>query len=378
MTQPSSIPGGQDHDPEPRKGSGTPEPVHYAEQALLGALLLDPVHRESIGPLQLAHFGHPFHRALFSAIQALDLPDPAEHASSLVWLDAVLDAARAETRGLTAGYLHTLIQACPRTEHAPAYARIIRAEHTRRMLRIHAERLAQTAIDPTLPDPVRTVIEETDTLARFLKGAASLAGHAAFLPRTPIPAAPEQSPTEEELEEERLLLATTIARPAAMTEMSWLRAQDFTSPLHATLFACLTTLVRRGDLVDPVTVLCHAQHHGLPPDIDPDAIIRLLSALAGHPEYWGERILQRSLLAHTHTAAVHIRTLADEPANTIEQLLTGSRRVLAHLRAVQARWQAIQPEPPTPAQRKTDQPTQRGPSPPSHRTGSLAITRAGR
>lgn len=89
------------------------QPVHYAEQALLGALLLHPHRLETIGTLLPEHFGNHSHGALFSAIRTLPLPDLEVHAKEAGWLNAVLDAARPEAPGLTAPYLHTLINACP-------------------------------------------------------------------------------------------------------------------------------------------------------------------------------------------------------------------------------------------------------------------------
>jgi replicative DNA helicase len=56
----------------------------------------------------------------------------------------VLAAGREQARGLTASYLHTLIQVCPWPSHAPAYARMVEAEHARRRLLTAAERLVHT------------------------------------------------------------------------------------------------------------------------------------------------------------------------------------------------------------------------------------------
>ncbi|EMF01248.1 hypothetical protein H340_07326 [Streptomyces mobaraensis NBRC 13819 = DSM 40847] len=71
----------------------------------------------------------------------------------------------------------------------------------------------------------------------------------------------------------------------------------------------------------------------------------LVSAPVGSPEHWGEYILQRALLAHAHLAALRIQAFTDDPANSPHRLITGSRRALAELTAVRARWQrAIAPQ----------------------------------
>ncbi|QKZ21073.1 hypothetical protein [Streptomyces chartreusis] len=60
---------------------------------------------------------------------------------STAWLNSLLDAARPHAPGLTASYLHTLIQVCPWPKHAPTYARMVQADHARRTVLMHAERL---------------------------------------------------------------------------------------------------------------------------------------------------------------------------------------------------------------------------------------------
>ncbi|MGW2650796.1 DnaB-like helicase N-terminal domain-containing protein [Streptomyces sp. NPDC001393] len=322
--------------------------VHYAEQSLLGALLLEPHRLADIGPLQADHFSNHTHGALLSAMRSVPPPDPEAHRTEVAWLNTVMEAARPEAPGLTASYLHTLIQVCPRPQHAPAYARMIRADHARRMLRMHAERLAWTATDATLPDPAAATLAQADVLGRLLEDlSGQFAPHPGSLPRTPLPAAPPRDSGEEAVDEERLLLATATAHPAELKTMRWLQAEDFALPLHGALWQCLTSLVHRGDPVDPITVLWEAQHRGLLADgITPDDLMTLVSTPVGSPEYWGEKVLQRALLARARTVAARITAYTEDPANTPHQLITGSRRALADLTALRTRWtHAIAPAP---------------------------------
>ncbi|WP_405889846.1 replicative DNA helicase [Streptomyces sp. NBC_00133] len=328
-----------------------PLPVHYAEQALLGALLLAPQRLTTIGTLLPEHFGNHAHGTLFAAMRTLRPPDSEVHVKEPVWLNAVLDAARPEAPGLTAAYLHTLIQACPWPEHAATYARMIRSDHARRTLRTHAERLAQTATDATLPSPAATVLAQADALTRYLEDlAGQFAPHPGSLPRTPLPPPPLRDTGEEALDEERLLLSSATAHPADLKSMRWLQANDFALPLHGQLFLCLTALAHRGDPVDPVTMLWEAQHRGLlTKDIASADLIALVSTPVSSPEHWGERILQRALLSQAHAVALRIETFTDDPANTPHQLIMGSRRALADLTALRARWQRTTLQPPTAA-----------------------------
>ncbi|MDO0916728.1 DnaB-like helicase N-terminal domain-containing protein [Streptomyces sp. DT2A-34] len=322
-----------------------PKPVHYAEQALLGALLLEPARLADTGTLAADHFDNHAHANLFTAIRTLPPPDPDDHAKDITWLNAVLEHARPHAPGLNASYLHALIQFCPQPKHAAAYTRMIRADHARRTLRLHAERLAQTSTDTAGPDPAATVLAQAEALGRVLDDlAGQFAPHPGSLPSTTHPANAARQAGEEALDEERLLLATATAYPAEVQQMRWLAAEDFLLPLHAALWQSVTALVHRGDMVDPVTVLGQAQHRGLLTDsITPRDLI---STPAGSPEYWGEKIFQRALLARAHTVAQRITAHTDDPANTPHQLITGSRRALADLNALRARWnRAIAPAP---------------------------------
>lgn len=257
------------HTPETFEDDGidrvpAPKPVHYAEQALLGALLLEPARLADIGQLSADHFESHTHAALFTGIGTLPAPDPDDHAKDTAWLNQVLDFARPHAPGLNASYLHALIQFCPRSQHAAAYAQMIRADHARRLLQGHAERLALTATDPGLPNPAVTVLVLADDFSRLLDDlAGEFAPHPGSLPRTAIHTPAVRQAGEEELDEERLLLASATASPRDVQQMRWLTADDFALPLHAALWQSITALVHRGDMVDPVTVLGEAQHRGL-------------------------------------------------------------------------------------------------------------------
>lgn len=351
-------------------------PVHYAEQSLLGALLLEPHRLADIGDLNAGQFGNHAHGALFQAMRAVPPPAPEIHRSDPAWLDTVLAAARPHAPGLTASYLHTLIQVCPWPRHAPAYSRMIRADHARRTLLMHAERLAQTATDVTLPNPAATALEQADTLAQFLDTlAGQFAPHPGSRPRTSVPGTPTVHSSEEALDEERLLLATATAHPAELKNMRWLQPDDFTLPLHATVWQCLTALVHNGEPVDPVTVLWEAQHRGLLADgLIPSDLIALVSTPVGSPEYWGELVLQRALLAHAFDVATRITAYAQDPANTPHQLITGSRRALADLTALRTRWQrSTTPTPPAPRASRSPAVSRAGPPPRAITAGARTL-----
>ncbi|WP_327743350.1 replicative DNA helicase [Streptomyces europaeiscabiei] len=356
----------------------SPQPVHYAEQALLGALLLEPHRLTDAAGIEPDSFSNYAHGALFAAIRALPAPDPNQHATDTNWLNAVLTAAREHARGLTASYLHTLIQVCPWSRHASAYARMIETEHVRRTLRAHAERLVLTTTDVTLPHPVPDTLAAANALAAAVDDiAARFPPHSGSLPRTPTPApAAVRGSPEEAVDEERLLLATATAHPADIEQMRWLTADDFTHPLHAGLWQCLTALTRRRAPTDPVTVLWEAQQRGLLTyGAEPAELLDLLGSPAGSAEYWGERILQRSLLTTAHNVGRRIEAFTDDPATTPYQLILGSRRALADLSAARARWHHTASPAPTPTPARTRAPTPPQAGPPRTTASSARISR---
>ncbi|MEU3028110.1 DnaB-like helicase N-terminal domain-containing protein [Streptomyces incarnatus] len=329
-----------------------PKPVFHVEQALLGALLLEPHRLDDVSGIAADSFSTAAHTALYTAISTVPRPDPAEHAKNTTWLDRVLATAREQARGLTAPYLHALVQVCPWPSHAPAYARMVEAEHARRRLQSAAERLVHTVHDVTLPHPVQTVLGEADVLAAVVDDIANrFPPRAGVLPRTTAPP-PTASASAEAVEEEQLLLATATAYPSDIEAVRWLLPGDLTLPLHAGLWQCLTTLARRREPVDPVTVLWEAQQRGLLDDgSEPGEVLHMLAEPVGSVEHWGERALQRSLLATAEHTGRRIEAYAGDPANTPFQLVVGARRALADIAAVRTRWQQATGAVPSPRRR---------------------------
>ncbi|MGW1015429.1 DnaB-like helicase N-terminal domain-containing protein [Streptomyces niveus] len=345
-----------------------PPPVFHVEQALLGALLLEPHRVAGLTGIAVEAFSSAAHAALFAAIRSLPAPEPAEHAKTTTWLNRVLTAAGEQTRGLTTTYLHHLIQCCPEPRHARAYSRIIEAEHSRRLLRGAAHRLIQTTLDTSLPHRVATTLAEAGALTTVVDDIATrFPTRSGPLSRTPA-STPVAAHDEEASEEERLLLATATARPGSAERMRWLIPGDFLHPLHAGLWQCLIALTRRGTPIDPVTVLWEAQHHGLVATgtAEPRELLGFLSEPDGcDPEYWGEQILQRSLLTTAHRTGRRIETLTGDPATTTYQLVVGARRALADLSAVRVRWHHATTSPPAnaPARNRISAPPRAGPPP---------------
>jgi replicative DNA helicase len=317
--------------------------LHYAEQALLGALLLDPRQLPGVPELLPAHFANPSHGALFAAMLTLTPPDPDAHRTDPVWPQAVLAAALTAAPGLDAPYLHTLVNACPRPAHAPVYAQMVRAEHVRRTLREHAVRLAQLARDRTLPDPAAAVLDQADALRRFLDRAEP------HWPRRPgtvpraLPAQAAEAPAEEDLDAERMLLAAATAHPEDLAPLGWLHPEDFRLPLHQGLYRSLNAMARHRDPIDPITVLWKARQHAVLNGADPAHVLDVHSQPVGSAEHWAEHLYTRALLTAARTAGREIAELTHDPAHAPHHLIPAARRALAPLTRIRSRRRAPPP-----------------------------------
>ncbi|MFI9752925.1 DnaB-like helicase N-terminal domain-containing protein [Streptomyces collinus] len=82
-------------------------------------------------------------------------------------------------------------------------------------------------------------------------------------------------------------------------------------PLHAGLWQCLTTLARRREPIDPVTVLWEAQQRGqLDDGHDPGRVLHLLAEPAGSVGHLDERAAAFSWLPPSTPASASRRRRA--------------------------------------------------------------------
>ncbi|WP_243761188.1 DnaB-like helicase N-terminal domain-containing protein [Streptomyces sp. YIM 98790] len=143
------------------------KPLHKAEQAVLGAALLEPERVAGLsGWLEPDHFHHPMHQALYAALLKLHrdghpgMTSAADTATSLSWVNDAVTEAGQHVRGLTSAYAHSLVRACPRPRHAPFYGRMVLEGAIHRRVTEHAIRLHQAA----RTDAARSEVEDTPAL----------------------------------------------------------------------------------------------------------------------------------------------------------------------------------------------------------------------
>ncbi|MFD4505341.1 DnaB-like helicase N-terminal domain-containing protein [Streptomyces sp. NPDC058457] len=326
-------------------------PLLSAEQAVLGAVLLDPDQLSDLDWLTPDHFYRPIHQALFGAFRKLRSGGhPALSADGplpLSWVTDVVDEAGLHVRGLTAAYAHTLIQACPRTEHAPVYGRMVLEGAIHRTVAQHAIRLHQAARADAVQGLVEGALRTADVLNGVLTDLARRWG------TDPRPVAPTAAPataaalsqpvhSDQVAEDERFLLAVLAEQPGAMDEVvAWLRPGDFVDPAHGRLYRCLGALHHRGEPIDRITLLWEAQRRGLLADgtFSGQQLTAICDGMVpGSADWFGHRVICTSLTRTAAASAHAIQTLAEDEVLGPGRLINHALHALGPLDEVRARW----------------------------------------
>ncbi|MFF7777015.1 DnaB-like helicase N-terminal domain-containing protein [Streptomyces tanashiensis] len=359
-------------------------PLLDAEQAVLGAVLLNPgqlAHLEWLAP---DHFYRPVHQALFGALRKLRSDGhPAvegEGPVPLSWVTDGVNEASLHVRGLTASYAHTLISACPRPTHAPVYGRMVLEGAIHRTVTQHAIRLHQEARTGTLRGEVEGTLHHADVLAGVL---ADLARRWGTEPRPVAPAAPPATipsalppaQASQAAEDEAFLLAVLVERPGAMDEVvDWLRPGDFTGPVHGQLYRCLGALHHRGEPIDRITLLWEAQRRGLLADgtLSEDRFAVICDGVgAGDAEWLGKQVMRSSITRTAAASARAVRALAEDEALAPGRLINHALYALGPLDEVRTRWETAHGRPASRAPSSAPSPS----GPPSARVHA-ALTRS--
>lgn len=329
-------------------------PLLQAEQAVLGAVLLEPRQLGRLsGWLRPEHFYRPAHSALYAAMLTLrtgghpatqlapDAPVP------LAWLNDVREEASARTRGVTTAYVHSLASACPRPAHAPVYGRMVLEGAIHRSVAQHAVRLQQAAradtdrgVDETLHH-AQVLHDVLDDLGRRWGFEPRPVEPNTTVPEPTTASAPAGQVAERVLADEEFLLAALTAHPEQLSRMTdWLRPGDFADPGHRQVYRALGALRHRGEPVDGLTVLWECQRRGALTDgsLDAERVRRICHVpVAGSAEYFGEQVLDSSLLRTAATSAQQVRALADDTSLAPGQLISHTVHALVPLDEIRRR-----------------------------------------
>ncbi|MFJ6466932.1 DnaB-like helicase N-terminal domain-containing protein [Streptomyces sp. NPDC091387] len=338
-------------------------PLLRAEQAVLGSVLLDPGQLAHLDWLAPDHFDRPVHQALFAALRKLRADGhpglAADTSVPLSWVTDAVEEACHHVRGLSAVYAHTLVSACPRPEHAPAYGRMVLEGAIHRSITAHAIRLHQAARADALRGEVEGALHHAVVLTGVLTDLARRWGTEPrpVPPATPLATAPAALPpvrADHVSEDERFLLAVLVERPRAMDEVvGWLRPGDFADPAHGQLYRCLGALHHRGEPIDRITLLWEAQRRGLLADgtLSGGQVAAICDGVGpGSAEWLGEQVIRSSVTRTAVTSARTIRGLAENESLSPGQLINHALHALGPLDVVRTRWRTANGHsPPSPA-----------------------------
>ncbi|MEU6416020.1 DnaB-like helicase N-terminal domain-containing protein [Streptomyces spiralis] len=344
-------------------------PLVHAEQAVLGAIFLEPGQLDRLSPwLRPEHFSRPAHAAVYVAMLALKAdghPTAATKAGTpvpLAWVTDTLREASTRTRGLTASYLHSLVSACPRSDHAPVYGRMVLEGAIHRSVAQHAARLHQAALADSRAGTVKETPHHAQVLSDVLADLARGWGAQARPVQPPVAYAPQaerpQPVGERVLADEELLLGCLAARPEQLLGLvRWLRPGDFAEPGHQQIYRALGALHHRGEPIDQLTVLWEVQRRGALADgtLDAERVRRVCDPLVDlAAEHFGEQVVQASLVRTATLAAQQVGDLADRDALAPGQLIGYALHALGPLDDVRRRLRLAheaEPEPRRPVSR---------------------------
>ncbi|MGW4031681.1 DnaB-like helicase N-terminal domain-containing protein [Streptomyces sp. NPDC004838] len=326
-----------------------------AERALLGSLLLDPRQLTHLDWLSAGHFYHPVHQALFAAMRDLRADGhPAlttEQAVPLSWVNDTVEAAGRHVLGITSVYAHTLISACPRTDNAPIYGRMVMESAIRRIVAEHAVHLHQTARADAMRGQVEGTLRSAVVLAKFLDDLGRRWGierHPAITDSPPSTSSTAPPPVRagKDAGDERLLLGVLVELPESMDEVvGWLRPADFADPVHGHIYRCLGALHHRGEPIDRITVAWEAQRRGLLTNgtLTREQITAIGDGIgAGSAEWLGERVIRSSVTRTAAASAWAIRALAEKETLAPGRLIGHALDALDTLGTVRDRWLSAQ------------------------------------
>lgn len=333
-------------------------PLGRAEQAVLGAVLLEPAQLDDLdGWLQPEHFYQSEHAALYQALldaRADRRPGALTSRGEpvpLEWATDAADQARRTAPAATTPYVLHLASRCPRPRHAPAYGRMVLEAAIHRTVSEHATRLQQAArADAARGDSLDTR-HFAKVLDRTLHDLATAWGTeptatpppdgVVWATSTPLPAT-----TEQLADEQWLLTCLTATQSGPFDVFTWLRPDDFAGPGHQQIYRCLAALHHRAEPVDEITVLWEAQRRGYLTAgadgiLDTDRVMQICGAVGvpqSAPSY-GEQTVQAALVRQAHVTAEHIQHLAQQDLPP-GQLIGYALHSLQAAEAVRRRWQA--------------------------------------
>ena len=297
--------------------------THRAEEALLGAMLFRPQALPSMRWIPPGTFSRPEHAALWQTLHSIDFTQVAPNDVPAAITTAV---AQIEDQGIRHLLSPSRISGlanpgvCPDPSRAPLYGGMVLESAIHRAVEHAGEQLRGTARQTEVDQAIKA-LEQADKTGQRLAQLEAAWKAAPETVRNLLDTQPEQAVTpvprteraRTDLQAERETVASLLAEPRQLAEVTWLRDQDFSHPELQAVYRVMRTLDERHAPIDPLTVAWEAQRH---PGAQPSE--QALAELEhdgnpGHAAWTGEQVLNTAALDRLDEAGHDIRNYARHP-----------------------------------------------------------------
>lgn len=221
--------------------------THRAEQALIGAALIDRTLLHDVTFLPFTDFADRTHQLVYKTIVDLAISRPDLAGAAL----AEQVARIVDGPGIDAEYLGGLAMTCPDPDAIAVYARMVAEAALRREMAAHAERLTGEA------GPTRGLDPRLDHLALLADALRTHGTGLAYVGETTASLTYTASAYEswmQATERERTILSDLIQHPELVAETTWLDPEVFTSPSNRQIYETILVIDDRGEPVQELTI----------------------------------------------------------------------------------------------------------------------------
>jgi hypothetical protein len=325
--------------------------VDQAEQAVLGACLLDPAQAEDLAWLEPADFRDPYRGQVWQVMR--------EGPAGLVEVAAEL-VSRGGPAPQSAGWDHAvhlanLMEATPSPANAGVYATMTTADRMRRDLHVAGGWLADAANRADLDivrDRTAKVAAQVGAAATRWREQVPTSARASVDQRVDITRQlelPQVRPTRnpERAFAEQAMVGSLLVDPQQLTDLAWIQARDLSDPgLAETLTRLDATWGRARErepvVYDPLIVAADIASTRGPGS--PMQVTALAGAgVPGKASYEAHRVAEHAVRDHTRSAAAALEGLSAAPDLGTTDRLRLARHAVRQAEADQERLLEVGP-----------------------------------
>lgn len=317
--------------------------AHRAEEALLGAAMLNPALLSTLRWIPPGAMSTPDNAALWQIMHRTDWSQVPNSEIPNTLVKAIAELPEIGLRQcLTSSRLAGLVRHCPTGQYPGLYGGMVLEAAVHRAVEQAGAALVLSAAEAEVDEADVTLEHGAETTARRL---AALQAAWAAAPETvrnlldtppaeDITVAPRGERARTDLYAEATTVASLLTEPGQLPEVTgWLRPEDFSDPQMRAVYQAMETLADRHAPVDPLTVAWTAQHQP-GPQISAQ-VMRELEDGGSHgiAAFHGEQVLATAALDRMHATGYELRNVARSPVLATTALLDRSTTAIEPLTA---------------------------------------------